>query len=163
MPTSLVPPAASPPDLPSSDLTAVMQAVIAIPYMQALNARLDGHDKNGVTLILPYRDALIGDPISGSLAPGALTAVMDQACGMAVWQDMGQFVVIATLDLRIDHIRAARPGQDVRIHALCFRTTRSIAFVRGVAFDSDPGDPVAAAQAAFAITHSLSARPEDDR
>ena len=35
--------------------------------------------------------------------------------------------------------------------AHCYKLTRSIAFVRAVAWDVDPADPVATAQAAFAL------------
>ena len=37
-------------------------------------------------------------------------------------------------------------------HAQCYRLTRSVAFVRGLAFDEDPADPIATVQAAFALS-----------
>ena len=54
-------------------------------------------------------------------------------------------------DLRIDYMRAARPRAGVVAHADCFRRTRQIAFVRAIAHDGDPDDPIAAAQAAFML------------
>ena len=59
---------------------------------------------------------------------------------------------IATLDLRIDYMRAAAPGREIIAVARCYKLTRSIAFVRGAAFEDDENDPVATAQAAFALT-----------
>jgi acyl-coenzyme A thioesterase PaaI-like protein len=43
------------------------------------------------------------------------------------------------------------PGQGVIARADCYKVTRSIAFVRASAWDLDPSDPVATAQAAFMI------------
>ena len=42
-----------------------------------------------------------------------------------------------------DRIRAATPGKTVIARAECYRLTRSAAFVRGLAHDGDPADPVA--------------------
>ena len=38
--------------------------------------------------------------------------------------------------------------------AHCYKLTRSVAFVRAVAYEDDPDDPIAAAQAAFMLDSS---------
>jgi len=48
-----------------------------------------------------------------------------------------------TLDLRVDYLRPAVPERTVIGRGECYRLTRSIAFVRGIAHDGDPNDPVA--------------------
>ncbi|MEM7670208.1 MAG: thioesterase, partial [Pseudomonadota bacterium] len=42
-------------------------------------------------------------------------------------------------------------GHTLYCRAECYRTTRSIAFTRAVAFHDDPDDPVATASGAFII------------
>ena len=69
---------------------------------------------------------------------------------------MDAFKPIATLDLRVDYMRAAQPGRDLLAQARCFRLTPTIAFVRGWAFEDDPSDPVAAAQAAYVVNQRAS-------
>jgi acyl-coenzyme A thioesterase PaaI-like protein len=48
-------------------------------------------------------------------------------------------------------MRPAEPGKDLRSHAVCYRVTRSIAFVRATAYQDDPAKPIASAAAAFMI------------
>lgn len=131
-----------------------------IPYMKALGARYDGRSEKGVQLSLPYREDLIGDPETRVIAGGAVTAMLDHACGLAVWDEIGEFKPIATLDLRIDYMRPALPDRDLIVTARCYKLTRSVGFVRGFAHDADISDPVAAAQAAFIIT-TPSLRPRE--
>lgn len=125
--------------------------VDSIPYMQAIGATWAGRDDEGVHLRLAYRDDLIGDAHSRVIAGGIVTALLDHACGLAVWDALGEFKPIATMDLRIDYMRAAVPERDLTICAKCYKLTRSVGFVRAFAHDADPGDPVATAQAAFII------------
>lgn len=122
------------------------------PYMKAIGARYVGSDKNGTTMVLPYRADLIGDPETRVFASGVVTALLDNTCGMAVWDRINEFKPIATLDLRIDYMRPAMPDNDLKATAKCYKLTRSVGFVRAFAYEVSPDDPVAAAQAAFIIS-----------
>lgn len=135
------------------------QLIAGVPYMVALGVELDSQSEDGVTLRLPFRDALIGDTDKGILAGGVVTALLDHVCGMAVWSALNRFTSIATLDLRIDYMRAARTGQDLFARAHCYRTTQSVGFVRAVAYDSTPDDPVATAQSAFMLNSDGKRKP----
>src|SRR5215472_14197711 len=116
---------------------------------------------------LPYRPVFVGDTETGVLHGGVVTAMLDESCGMAVQLALDGTRAIATLDLRIDYQRPATPGLDISAHALCYRVTRSIAFVRATAYQDSEGDPVATATACFMIganrTNMLKDRPTDYR
>ena len=101
------------------------------------------HGPDWVELALPYDPAMVGDPETGVIASGPILSMMDMATSMAVWLKRNGFRSHATLDLRVDYLRPARPGRTVIGRGQCYRITRSIAFVRGQAHDGDPDDPLA--------------------
>jgi uncharacterized protein (TIGR00369 family) len=98
---------------------------------------------------LPYRPVFVGDTATGVLHGGVVTAMLDETCGMAVQLALDGTSAIATLDLRIDYQKPATPGLEIKAHAVCYRTTRSIAFVRATAYQESEDDPVATATACF--------------
>jgi acyl-coenzyme A thioesterase PaaI-like protein len=87
----------------------------------------------------------------------------DESCGMAVQLALDGRRAIATLDLRIDYQKPATPGLDIKAHSVCYRVTRSIAFVRSTAYQESEDDPVATATACFMVganrTNMLTDRP----
>jgi len=101
------------------------------------------HGDDWAELALPYHADLVGDEASGIIASGPILALMDMATSVGVWLKLDAFKAHATLDLRIDYLRPARPGHTVIGRGECYRITRSIAFVRGQAHDGDPNDPLA--------------------
>ena len=101
------------------------------------------HGADWVELALPYDPAMVGDPETGVIASGPILSMMDMATSMAVWLKLNNFRPHATLDLRVDYLRPARPGRTVIGRGQCYRITRSISFVRGQAHDGDPDDPLA--------------------
>lgn len=100
-------------------------------------------------LALPYSPDLIGDEESGVLASGPIVALMDMATSLSIWCKRNQIVSQATLDLRVDYLRPARPGQTVIGRGECYAVKRAISFVRGQAHDGDPDDPIAHVSGTF--------------
>ncbi|MBX9706792.1 MAG: PaaI family thioesterase [Caulobacteraceae bacterium] len=133
-------------------LTEILpQLASGAAHTHALGFVFDGVEGDRVRLKTPWRPDLVGDPETGVLAGGLVTAMLDHVGGLAVWVALGGFRPIATLDLRVDYMRAARPRVDLLTEARCYRLTRSIGFVRAWAFEDDPADPVAAAQSTYVI------------
>lgn len=137
-----------------SSLRSILpQLASGAAHTHALGFAWEGLVDDGAPRIrVPYRADLVGDPDTGVLAGGLVTALLDHVGGLAVWVAMDAFRPIATLDLRVDYMRAAQPGRDLMAQARCFRLTPSIGFVRAWAFEDDPSDPVAAAQAAYMVS-----------
>ncbi len=122
-----------------------------IPHNRALGLRFTDFEPGVAWMELPFDEKLLGNPDTGVLHGGAITAMLDAACGAAVFLKLGSFSPIATLDLRIDYLRAAVPGQNVRCRTECYKLTRHIAFARGTAYQDDENDPIASATGTFAI------------
>jgi uncharacterized protein (TIGR00369 family) len=112
-------------------------------HIVALGLRYRAHGDGWCELALGYDRRLVSDPVSGILASGPIVSLLDMATTMAIWVKRGGIRPHATLDLRLDYLRPARPGAPVTGHAECYRLTRRVAFVRGLAHDGDPADPVA--------------------
>ncbi len=127
--------------------------MLHIPHARAVGLTLVSHDDGGCVVKVPYAEHLVGDPDTGVVHGGVLTALLDNSCGMAVrpaGQDSGS-LSMATLDLRIDYMGAAQPHQDIFAHAVCYKRTRHIAFVRATAYQSTPDDPIATCVASFML------------
>ena len=118
----------------------------------ALGITYLGHGEDWAELSLPYDPRLIGMPESGIIASGPIVSLMDMATGLAIWIRLGRFRHQATLDLRVDYLRPARPGQAITGRGSCYGLTRSVAFVRGTAHDGDPADPIANVTGTFMFT-----------
>jgi uncharacterized protein (TIGR00369 family) len=99
---------------------------------------------------LPWRPELVGNPATGVLHGGAISTFLDASGGLSVSTRIGRPAPIATLDLRIDYMKPATPGRDILARMQCYAVTRSVAFVRGVAYHDDEGRLVATCAATFA-------------
>lgn len=125
------------------------QFLDALPYARALNLRLEGVEDGRVMISMPYDARLVGDPVTGVLHGGVVFALLDTAAGLAATLHPASAGGTATLDLRVDYMRPATPGQRIRAEAMCYNVTRSVAFIRATATDDDSTRPVASANGAF--------------
>ncbi len=126
-----------------------------VPHNQALGLELVEVLDAQARFRLPWDEKLVGDPRTGVLHGGAITSMMDACCGAAVFMALEQPTPIATLDLRIDYLKPATPKEPVHAHAHCYKVTRSVAFVRCVAYHHEEDDPIAAAAGTFMLSTKL--------
>ena len=133
-------------------LRFVQQFVAAVPHLGSLGVSYRGHGDDWVELELPFSPDLIADPDHGVMASGPIFALMDSAVGMASFLRRRALEPNATLDLRIDYLRAPKPQTAVIGRGECYRMTKQVAFVRGLAHDGDPADPIAHVAGTFMFT-----------
>jgi uncharacterized protein (TIGR00369 family) len=125
--------------------------IAALPQAQELGMQLEEVGEGMAAVAMDWDARLVGDPETGVIHGGAVFTLMDTTCGAAVISLPAAMAGTATLDLRIDYMRAATPGQRIRARATCYHVTRSVAFVRAVATDQDEARPVATATGAFTL------------
>jgi uncharacterized protein (TIGR00369 family) len=127
------------------------QFIQALPHAVSLGMKLEELEEGIAVISMPYDEKLIGDPETGVVHGGAVSALMDTCCGAAVMSHPSNPAGTATIDLRIEYLRAATPGQTITTRAHCYHVTRSVAFVRATAVDEDRDNPVASATGTFTV------------
>lgn len=148
-----------------SDMGAAFDPELAIRMMSGhghggfIGLAYHAHGPDWVEIALPWREDLVGDEASQVLASGPIISLLDNATSLSVWNRTRRWFPHATLDLRIDYQRAARPGETVIARAECYAIKRTMSFVRAIAHDGDPADPVAHAAGIFMRTPLPTVRP----
>ena len=123
-----------------------------VPHNKSLGIWIEDMQRAVALFRLPYDAKIVGNPDTGVIHGGAITALLDGASGAAVFAALEEFVPIATLDLRIDYLRPAESGRDVMARATCYKMTRNVAFTRAVAYHDDEADPIAHSVGTFMVS-----------
>ena len=135
-------------------MPALEDHLAQIPHAAAIGMSLVSRAEGICVVRVPYAEHLVGDPDTGVIHGGVITALLDNASGMAVRSEggvPGEERSMATLDLRIDYMRPAQPREDLIAEAECYRMTSNVAFVRAIAYHTDRNDPIASSVATFML------------
>lgn len=137
-----------PRDIMRNNANLIMEAV---PWARHLGFELIEIGDGRATASVNWREDLVGDPDTGVIAGGVITALLDNLCGVATGAALEEYKSMATVDLRIDYMRPATKGETVFAEAECYHLTRSIAFCRASAYHGEKDRMIATAAATFAL------------
>ncbi len=141
-------------DAPRNTAELARQFIDALPHARALSMRVETVGNGVAVLSMPYDERLVGDPKTGVIHGGAVSALLDTCGGAAVLCHPVETRGTATIALRIDYMRPATPGHRITARAECYHVTRAVAFVRATAMDEDVDRPVATAAGTFTLDRS---------
>lgn len=114
-----------------------------IPHSHTIGVQIVHGERGRATMMLPYKESLVGNRKTGVLHGGVITSLIDSTSGLSIYSLLESPEAVATLDLRIDYLRPATPGLPVYCMAECYRLGRQIAFTRATAYQDDNEQPVA--------------------
>lgn len=100
-------------------------------------------------MMMPFSDALADG--YGALHRGTLVTLLDTTCGLAIFSALRSLRPIATIDLRVDYLRAVPAGRGLRAVVECIGWTDSVAFITGRGYALDDETPLATVTGSFAI------------
>jgi uncharacterized protein (TIGR00369 family) len=122
----------------------------SIPYARFLGveSELKGDE---LTLVLPYKEELIGNPMLPALHGGAVGAFMELTAVASLSVRQRQVRLPKTIDITMDYLRSGRPV-DTFARAHVTKLGRRIANVTVEAWQYDRADPIAALRGHFLVT-----------
>ena len=122
----------------------------SVPFAHATGAQWTGTRERTVEMRLPYARA-VRAPGGAGVDPRAIMAVLDHACGVAVFASLDSLVPIATLDLRVAFQRAVPAGADIVLTARATHVEGMTAFVEAAAHAAGEGPALVTASGAFMV------------
>lgn len=102
--------------------------ISVLRHCQQLGLEVLCADETSLQMRLPYSEEIIGNPMAGIIHGGALTTLMDTACGTACFVAIEGMELCPTLDLRVDYMKSSEPGQDLVAHASVMRIANNVVF-----------------------------------
>lgn len=129
-----------------------------IPFNRFYGLRVEDLEPGRCLLRLPWRDHLVGDPFRPAVHGGAISALIDNSGGLAVFSTFTRAIErCSTIDLRVDYLGPGPTGADLVCEARIIRRGRRVAVTRMEVWSgSRPGadeerPPFAIGQATYSI------------
>jgi uncharacterized protein (TIGR00369 family) len=130
-----------------------MKSVLeAIPYARFLGVDIERVDGT-LECLLPFRDEIIGNARLPAVHGGVLGASLELTALLRLVDEGGTQRIPKPITFSIDYLRSAGPAT-TRARAEIFKLGRRIATVHVVAWQDDPGKPVAAGNGKFLLANS---------
>ncbi len=128
----------------------VAAALARIPYAQFLGVRAELRGDE-LTLVLPYAEHLVGNPLLPALHGGVIGALMELTAltQLAIASKSEAFP--KTIDVGFDYLRSGKP-RDTYARARVVKIGRRIANVQAEAWQAERGEPIAAMHGHFLVT-----------
>ncbi len=133
----------------SAQQERLTEALARIPYATFLGVRaeLKGDE---LTLVLPYSEHLVGNPVLPALHGGVVAALMELTAitQLAITSNSTRFP--KTIDVGFDYLRSGRPI-DTYARAKVIKVGRRIANVQAEAWQRERAQPIAAMHGHFLV------------
>lgn len=113
-------------------VTGLRRFMMLIPHCKTLNMQVESVSEQDLVLSLEGDQRFAGNAVEGLIHGGLLTVLMDTACGSAAILGLPNPEVCPTVDLRMDHYRAAKVGQKIYCRAWVTHLARQIVFTEGL-------------------------------
>ncbi|MSP60712.1 MAG: PaaI family thioesterase [Myxococcales bacterium] len=126
----------------------------AVPYARFIGFSVE-RDQAGLVGRLRYAPHLVGNSLLPALHGGTLGSLLESIAMFELLLQSNAPAAPRIISITVEYLRSARPV-DTLARAEITRHGRRVATVRAVAWQEDPGKPVAAANA-----HFLLAAPEE--
>ncbi|GLS26190.1 hypothetical protein GCM10007877_19050 [Marinibactrum halimedae] len=117
-------------------------------HFRRLSMRFTSVGRGRAEIKMPYQEDLVGNPTTGVLHGGSITALLDTCCGFAAATVLSDIGMAPTIDLRIDYLGRGEPTADIYAKSYVYRLSQSIIFTRGIAYQY-PERPLASCVANF--------------
>jgi uncharacterized protein (TIGR00369 family) len=122
----------------------------AMPYARFLGLQSQMEDEV-LTVIMPFADHLIGDPMLPALHGGSTAALLEMTAIAQVALIYPRLRLPRPIDVTVSYLRSGRP-QDVFARARISRAGRRVAHVLAEAWQGDAAQPIASLTANFLLS-----------
>jgi uncharacterized protein (TIGR00369 family) len=120
-----------------------------LPYGRFLGLQTVMEDES-LTVIMPFADRLIGNPMLPALHGGSTAALLEMTAIAQVALSYPRLRLPRPINVTVAYLRSGRPV-DVHARASISRAGRRVAHVMAEAWQDDPGQPIASLTAHFLL------------